>query len=130
MNNTRVWIVALALVSFLAGSAAGALWTRKTNPQGDTGPFAAYAQELIRTFDLSPERAGHLRVLLREYESDIQRIKQAHRASYYASLEAELRPKGLEYNNYIRDKVLPPQQRESFNSLAAGLEVTIEPSEE
>ena len=77
MNNTRFWIVVLALVSFLAGSAAGALWTRKANPQEDTGPFAAYAQELIQTFDLSPERAGHLRVLLREYESDIQRIKQA-----------------------------------------------------
>ena len=37
-----------------------------------------------------------------------------------ATLEPELRRVGIEYNQYIRDKVLPPSKRPVFDQLARG----------
>ena len=120
MSSARLWIVALAVVCFLAGTAAGVLGVRAGASDFDRGRFAAYGDWVIDEFDLSPERAGHLRVILREFDSKISKIERSHRAEYYASLEPELRPIGIEYNHYVRDKVLPPDQRADFDALARG----------
>ena len=120
MKNTRLWIVTLAIMSFLAGTAAGVLGVRAGASEFDRGRFAAYGDWVITEFDLSRERAGHLRVILREFDSKISKIERGHRAEYYAALESELRPIGIEYNRYVRDKVLPPDQRGNFDALARG----------
>ena len=120
MKYARLWIVTLAVMSFLAGTAAGVLGVRAGAIDFDRGRFAAYGDWVIDEFDLSRERAGHLRVILREFDSKISKIERGHRAEYYAALESELRPIGIEYNRYVRDKVLPPDQRGTFDALARG----------
>jgi len=120
VKNARLWILALAVMCFLAGAAAGVLGVRAGAGDLDRGRFAAYGDWVIDEFDLSRERAGHLRVILREFDSKISKIERSHRAEYYASLEPELRPIGIEYNRYVRDKVLPPAQRADFDALARG----------
>ena len=76
---------------------------------------------LEREFHLSPERMGHLRVLLREYKSDVERVLRQHEAAYHAALEPYLRPLGEEYDRLVRDLVLPAHQRARFDELAAGV---------
>lgn len=120
MKNARLWIVTLAVMSFLAGAAAGVLGVRAGAADLDRGRFAAYGDRIIDEFDLSRERAGHLRVILREFDSKISKIERSHRAEYYAALESELRPIGIEYNHYVRDKVLPPDRRADFDAQAHG----------
>jgi len=115
-----VWIITLAVMSFLAGVAAGVLGVRADAADPDRGRFAVYGDRVIDAFDLSRQRAGHLRVILREFDSKISKIERSHRAEYYTSLESELRPIGIEYNHYVRDKVLPPDQRAVFDSMALG----------
>jgi hypothetical protein len=118
MKDARLWIVLLAFVCFLTGASAAVLAERLGTIEAERGPFAAYADALVADFDLSPERAAHLRVVLREYAEEIERIRVSHEMEFYASLEEELRPKGAEYNRLIRDVVLPPSQRARFDSLA------------
>lgn len=120
MKNARLWVVTLAVMSFLAGAAAGVLGVRAGAGDFDRGRFATYGDRIIDEFDLSRERAGHLRVILREFDSKISKIERSHRAEYYAALESELRPIGIEYNHYVRDKVLPPDQRADFDAQARG----------
>jgi hypothetical protein len=120
VKSARLWIIALACMSFLAGTAAGVLGVRTGAGDLDRGRFAAYGDWVIDEFDLSRERAGHLRVILREFDSKISKVERSHRAEYYAGLESELRPIGIEYNRYVRDKVLPPEQRAEFDALARG----------
>ena len=120
MKYARLWIVTLAGVSFLAGVAAGMLGVHAGASDLDRGRFAAYGDRIIDEFDLSSERAGHLRVILRGFDSKIRKIERGHRAEYYAALESDLRPIGIEYNRYVRDKVLPPGQRANFDALARG----------
>ena len=58
MSSTRLWILVLALTSFLAGSAAGLLLGRRLAPPAvERGPFSDYAALLVTRFDLEPERA-------------------------------------------------------------------------
>lgn len=120
MSDPRPWILLLAVVTFLSGVAAGVLFTRVTSADRERGPFDDYARMLVDEFDLSDERAGHLSVILREYEEAIQRAVREHEASFYATLSEQLRPTGVEYSRFIRDKVLPPDQRTRFDALAAG----------
>lgn len=124
MKDPRPWIALLAVVCFLAGMAAGVLATRRPAVSDDGSPFGDYAARLVEEFDLSGERAAHLRVILREYAAEIERIERAQQAQYYAALEPELRPKGIEFNSYVREKVIPRQQRARFDALAAGLPVS------
>lgn len=120
MKDARPWIALLGVVCFLAGIAASTLHQRLGELEADRGPFAAYAEELIAEFELSPERAAHLRVILRNYANEIDRIREGREVEFYASLEEELRPKGAEYDGYIRNEVLPREKRAKFDALAAG----------
>ena len=123
MKDPRAWIVVLCAVTFMAGAAAGVLFSRATAPATDQGPFSDYAERLIDEFDLTSERAGHLRVILREYQAEIERIEESVERKYAAAMNADLAaqlvPTGIEYNRHIRDKLLPPEQREKFDALAS-----------
>ena len=121
MKDARLWILVLALVSGLCGSAVTVLVRRISTIESERGPFAAYADQLVQEFDLSPERATHLRKVLLSYASEIERIRKSHEVAFYATLEADLRPTGEEYNALIRDAVLPPDKRERFDAMVAGM---------
>ena len=119
MKSLRLWIVLLALLSFSAGGAAGALAAAarfRTPPE--SGPFTAYERHLVRTFGLSDERAQLLRALLAGYERDIDRIKSARMAETLSAMEPELASRGRWYHEQIRDKVLPPGRRAEFDGPA------------
>ncbi|MFN0009665.1 MAG: hypothetical protein ACKVXR_17360 [Planctomycetota bacterium] len=119
MKSLRLWIVLLAVVCFVAGTAAGALATAaslRTPPEG--GPFAAYERDLVATFSLSDERARLLRALLLGYERDIERIKAGRMAETMSAMEPELAARGRWYHEQIRDKVLPPGRQAEFDGPA------------
>jgi hypothetical protein len=126
VNDVRAWIGLLAAVVFLAGIATGVMWERDRDPRRDVGRFDDYAGLLQEDFELSPERMGHLRVILREYEADISRLEREHRAAYRAGLEPELRPVTEQYAQIVRDYVIPARHRARYDRQAAG--VTLNPT--
>lgn len=122
MTSPRLWITVLALVSFLAGSAAGRILTeRSTARDADRGAFADYEELLSAEFQLSPERRRLLKVLLEHYDQEKTRISNEHLSTYQSAIAPDLERLGVEYGQYIRDKVLPPEQRPDFDALARGL---------
>ncbi len=126
MNATRAWVVLLTVVVFLSGAAAGVLAERMSAKRSDRGPMEDYALALAAEFDLSPERQGHLRVLLNAYDRDVSRVMTKHEIAYHSDLEPDLRPLYEEYDRLIRDMVLPAHQRARFDELAAG--ITLNPN--
>ena len=126
MKDPRPWIALLCCVTFLGGAGAGIMFSRTTNAEASKGPFSGYAALLNGEFQLNPERRAHLEVILREYDADIRHVSLEHRATYHESLQSDLRPIGIEYNGYIRDKVLRPEQRARFDALAQGTPFTSE----
>jgi hypothetical protein len=122
VNSVRLWIALLALVSFGAGLAAG-IWgtTLHLRPEPPAGPFDQYRDELIQTFQLSPERAKHLSKVLAAYEQEIAAIKDRLQADTMSQMEPELAERGRYYRSLIQDHVLPVSQRDRFQQMAYGL---------
>lgn len=117
MNGLRLWITILALVSFLAGVAAGLVageYSRKAPP--DESFFGDFEREFVEHFELDAERQSHLTELLRLHRAEIEEIKHRHTAELTAQMEEEFRTKGLEYRSLIRDHLLPEEQRAEFDS--------------
>ena len=116
MSDARVWTLLLAAVSFLAGTAAGLLLAdRRDAPQREG--WALYADELIEDFDLSPERASCLRVLLDSYDAKLAVIQTQHRAATRAAMEPEIRKLAEEFDRTLRNRVLPPDQRDRYDRM-------------
>ena len=122
MNNLRLWVVLLALVSFGAGAAAG-IWgtAARLKPPAKTGPFEDYRRMLLTTFPLSPERGKHLETVLSAYAREIEGIQARRLADTMSLYGPELEERGRYYRSLIKDRVLPEDQRERFEQLALGL---------
>lgn len=118
MNDTRLWVLILALVSFFAGVAGGV--TFATGAAEERGPLADYERQLLATFDLTPERTRALRTVLRVYRREIDRIEREHLAAYRTAIEPDLAALGIVYNGHIRDQVLPRSERVLFDDLSRG----------
>jgi len=117
VNRLRFWIALLAVVSFAAGGAAGTLAAAAAfRPRPEAGPFTAYEHELTKRFQLSPERAELLHVLIIGYQRDVERIQVNHMARSLSAMEPELANIGRLLEAQIRDKVLPPDRRREFES--------------
>jgi len=117
MNDARLWIVLVAIVSFLAGSAAGIL-TARVRATPPAAGWPAYAEWIGSEFELDPERRQALRVLLDQYATELESRRRAHAARIHAELEPELHELAVRYEAYIRDHVLPPSQRARFDALS------------
>jgi len=115
MSDARPWILAAAAASFLAGVAAGVLYTRRGEARVEQTGWAAYAERLAADFELSPERRSALRFILDEYATEVANRRRFHEARIEAQIEPELRELGARYDGYIRDSVLPPHQRARFD---------------
>lgn len=115
MASLRAWIVLLALVSALAGFAAGRL---SAPPEATSlgGPFPGYAERMQAAFDLSPSRMRALRLLLEYYDRDLEDLKIRH----LGELRPELVRLGDTYRDRIRDRVLPEERRADFDRMVAG----------
>ena len=119
MTSLRFWILALVVVSFGAGVAAGALVSAGVNRAApEPGPFAAFERDLGRTFGLSAERTRILHTVLLGYQREIEQMKDRSMADTMAAMEPELSERGRWYRDLIRDKVLPENRRAEFDGTA------------
>ena len=87
----------------------------------------ANAADLSAASELSPERMGHLRVLLGAYSRDVDRVVKRHASAYRAALEPDLRPIHAQYDRLVRNYVLPKDQRARFDELASGINLNPNP---
>jgi hypothetical protein len=122
MSGARFWIVLAAVVSFLAGAAAGVLLARSGDREPTSG-WAAYAERLADDFDLSPERRGSLRILLDEYATEVANKRRAYESRILNQIEPDLRELAARYDGYIRDFVLPPGQRAEYDQRSQPLDL-------
>lgn len=122
MSGARLWIVLSAIVSFLAGLAAGVLFAR-SGEKGPTSGWAAYAERFADDYDLAPERRSSLRILLDEYASEMANKRRAYESRILNQIEPDLRELGARYETYIRDFVLPPGQRAQYDLRSQPLDV-------
>ncbi len=121
MNSLRGWILVLCAVCFLAGLAAGLLARPSAAAQApEAVPFGTYQALLRDTFDLNAKQSGYLRVFLNDYH---RRLEDLRRPS--ESFEPERQRLGYQYRSWIRDYVIPPDQRAEFDRLAAGYAVPV-----
>ena len=119
MKNLRLWTLLLALVSFGSGLAAGLLVSGRLRPAPPGGaPFEDYHRRFVTSFELSPERSRLLAELLRNYDRELEEVRQRAVASSLSDMEPDLRRLGLRYRGLIRDHVLPAGRREEFDQLA------------
>lgn len=118
MHSVRLWVVLLALTSFLGGLTAGMTVARPAPaaPQIDE-PFGDYRLAFRQQFELDPERDRLFGELLRNYQSDLDASRERVLAASRAQLEPELAQLGLRYRGLIRDHVLPPHRRAEFDQL-------------
>lgn len=117
-GSLRIWIFVLVTTTFLAGLASGILLGLEIAPEPVArGPFADYAELLEQRFDLSPERTRGLHTVLDQYQRQIENLKNRNAAA----LEPEFARLGLTFRTVVRDTVLPPDRRDEFQRLSAGI---------
>lgn len=121
MRNLRFWVLVLVFTSFAVGLASGTgIATLLQRRAPDAGPFADYERALVERFELSPERARLLRVVLASYNQEIEEIKDRHMADYTSAMEPELLQTGRKYRDLILNRVIPQSQRTQLEEIALG----------
>ena len=119
MRGPRAWITLLAGTSFLAGLAAGLLLAAlRAEEPGSAGDFGGYRRRLVQQFELAPERAELLGVVLVNYEQDLARVRDQQTARSMETMEPELLELGSRYWSLIRERVIPPASRSEFDRYA------------
>ena len=119
MSGPRAWITLLAGTSFLAGIAAGLLLSAlRAEEPAASGDFGGYRQRLVEQFELDPERAELLGVVLVNYEEDLARVRDQQTARSMENMEPELLELGSRYWSLIRERVIPPASRSEFDRFA------------
>lgn len=119
MSGPRAWITLLAGTSFLAGLAAGLLLSAlRAEEPAASGDFGGYRQRLVEQFELDPERAELLGVVLVNYEQDLARVRDLQTARSMENMEPELLELGSRYWSLIRERVIPSASRSEFDRFA------------
>jgi hypothetical protein len=85
---------------------------------GPARPFEDYQRMFLSEFDVSPERAWLFSQLMRNYDDEIEDLRQTALENSMAELGPELNRLGLRYRDQIRNHVLPEDQRGDFDRLA------------
>ncbi|MCC7011326.1 MAG: hypothetical protein IT454_02090 [Planctomycetes bacterium] len=118
MNNLRLWIALLALTCFAAGVSAGLMLAPdEPGPARGSQPFDAYREAFVGRFRLSAERQRWFDETLRNYAAAIEDSRARVLARSRPELERELSEIGAVYQGFIRDHVVPPEQRAEFDEL-------------
>ncbi|MCA9001348.1 MAG: hypothetical protein KDB61_05460 [Planctomycetes bacterium] len=115
----RLWVVGLCALMF----ASGAAFSRLLGGNGEeTTPYESFASRFEVEFDLSPERSQIFRELLQFHYQKRRRIEERHKSTLDTQQGRELDEEDQKFLTLIRDKVLPPHQRERFDQRLAGTE--------
>jgi hypothetical protein len=113
-------VAALALTSFLAGGAGGLLIAEQTRPDYTAeGRFEDYERMFVAQFELRPERAWLLGELMRNYDQELEDLRQQAFETSMSEMEPRLNRLGLRYRDMIRNHVLQGDQRAEYDRLAA-----------
>jgi len=121
----KLWVLALAGLMFLAGMATQHLvWGPRSV---EAASYEPYVQRFTQEFDLSPERARFLRSLLHFYQIESNDSSDLYLSALNSSLGEDLDGVAAKYRALIRDKVLPPDQRERYDRLLAGNSIDFPP---
>lgn len=108
------WIVTLALVSALAGFAAGRLSARlSAEPLPSAGAFGEFRRAFEAEFQLSPDRRRALASVLDAYQGHLETLQ----ARGLAALGPELARLNQSLTEILRNRVLPESERERFDQL-------------
>ena len=116
MNSERMWILILAAVAFLGGSAAGLLVAPRMLAPAAPSPSATYQAWLSDEFDLSVRQRRALGGVMEEYERRLKKV-QARFLSQTSSERAEI---GRECRDTIWQVVLDGADRERFDAMEHG----------
>jgi hypothetical protein len=120
VNSTRLWILILTGVTFLAGLGTGIIVTERSHRETDVvSAFGDFERAFSQEFDLDPERQRLLGGLLDHYNLETQEIRDRYAAQNHREMEVDLRRAGLEYRQLTRDRLLPEHKRQEFDLLMA-----------
>lgn len=120
MNSLRFWIIIGSVTWFISGLAAGLLMSGALHESvPDPSPVEHYTSRMISEFDMKPERARLFRLMMADYQGEIERVKEQHMAQQASEMEPELRRLGQRYNELIRDRVLSQAQQAQFDRLSS-----------
>ena len=109
--TARLWTVVLAAAWFLAGVGTGHLLSA---PRADESPMARYADRFAETFELDDYRRRTLIQVLDDREARRDEIVHRHQST---TAEPELRALDRQIKQTIRDRILPPKQRQRYDRL-------------
>ncbi|MGD2018004.1 MAG: hypothetical protein PVJ89_07815 [Planctomycetota bacterium] len=118
MKDLRLWSAALAVSWFLVGLGTGVAVSRQTP---SPSPLAGYADALSEEFELSSRRRRVLNQLLDEYESRQREIRTRHQVATLDAMEPDFRALDAEFDDKIRNSILPPAARARYDALARPL---------
>lgn len=119
MTSLRLWIAVLALTCFGAGVGLGLYVERSVraeHPPGDD-----YEALFVREFDLSPERRRLFEELMSHYKREVEEVRQRALADSLDRIEQELGALGRRYRDWVRNRVLPEDQRPRFDALSRAI---------
>jgi len=130
VRSVRLWVGLLALVCFLGGISTGLFladmgWAGTdradagANERRRTGePFEEYRLAFVQRFQLDAQRERLFAELLRNYSKEIEDARTGLLRRSQPELETTLSDIGQRYRSFIRDHVLPPDQRGEFDALS------------
>lgn len=121
----NLWGLALAAIMFLAGMATQHLIWGPGPVQA--APYEPLVQRYTEEFQLEPARTRALRKLLSYYYEEEQAARDHYVSALNTRLGQELDAVAAKYRAFIRDKVLPPDQRERFDRMLAEASLDLPP---
>lgn len=120
MSSAKLWILALAAVTFLAGGVTGYLFGAAGHQVGEDHLLADYEERLATRFDLDETRRQDLRFVLDRYEKDLYDLEARY---LRGRMEDDLVELGERTTERIRRYVIPAERLEEFDALCAGIQV-------
>jgi len=117
MRSELFWVIVFGVTTFCAGLAAGVLFSFQRHPARETGPFPAYEERMVETFDLDEEHVRNLRYILQDYQEKIDALKERN----INELDPDLVKIGRDHRELVRTWVVPEHRRQEFDLWARGL---------
>jgi uncharacterized membrane protein len=114
VKGVRFWSVMMAATWFLAGLAAGYLISSR---QSEPDPWAAGAERLQETFELTGQRRYALNQVLDRHDREYNAIQRRHTAATREAMEPEIQALFSRTDATIRDTIIPPAQRGRYEEL-------------
>ncbi len=123
--SRNLWGLAFAALMFLAGMATQHLVWGPSPVQAT--PYEPLVQRFTEEFQLEPARTRALRKILSYCYEEEQVTRDHYVSALNTRLGQELDGVAAKYRAYIRDKVLPPDQRERFDRMLTEASPVIPP---